>query len=499
MYIPHQVLIEITEDFSDKMKIGSGGYGVVYRGVHKDQDIAVKVLHPVEARLHQENPFGNEFLSLMNIEHPHVVRLVGYCYETKHKHVQHKGELRFSQDIFTALCFEYLQGGSLEKYLKDSHDYDWPTCYNIIKGICEGLNFLHARNILHLDLKPANILLDKNMAAKVADFGLSRFFAGINTQITNNPAGTRDYMAPEYWHENKISPKNDVYSLGIIIIQIISGYTGYTQLGQTEDVVGFIEQANKSWRERINTTQSPRESAESNQVETCLNLAMKCVDGDRKNRPTVAEIVRILKETEEGIPEERWRNRAQFLMHQDLSAMARNSPSGTFNPNPVPDKPKMSAVFSEQLDLILGAGRREPLSVVVVYGFDCTTYTPAWYKMNGVYWLVVEKLTHLVDNIGYIYSMSTPNTYRTDMKLVDSAETRETGYKPSSAWRMAACTGKMACGLKEAHKLINNIGNANGIILLFSDGSTHMGDYFDGAKEFISMVPVHTFILFGQG
>nr|XP_051198286.1 uncharacterized protein LOC127311847 isoform X2 [Lolium perenne] len=180
--------------------------------------------------------------------------------------------------------------------------------------------------------------------------------------------------------------------------------------------------------------------------------------------------------------------------------MARNSPRGTFNPDPVPENPKISAPFSRQLDTILGCTIRnnENAGVVIVYAFDCTTSTPAWYKMDDVYSLVEEKLTDLVDTIGYIFVMSTPNTYRSDMKSVDSAETQKTGYKKSPAWCKAACTKQMACGLDKAHKLISHSGNKNGIILVFSDGSTHKGDFFDGAKDFISKVPVHTFILYGQ-
>nr|XP_051199608.1 cysteine-rich receptor-like protein kinase 26 [Lolium perenne] len=315
MDIKLHVLEEITDNFSDELKIGSGGYGNVYRGTWKDQEIAVKRLHHEAGLPEANNPFGNEFLNLMSIENPHVVRLVGYCFEIQHKNVEYEGKLCFSQYMHKALCFEYLQGGSLEKYLKDSHDYDWPMCYNIIKGICEGLNFLHQRSILHLDLKPANILLDKNMVVKVADFGLSRL-ARTNTQITEKAVGTNGYMPPEFLSKGIITPKNDVYSLGIIIIQIMAGHTGYSEFHETDDADHLIEMVNTSWRERISTTMSPWESEESNQVKICINLAIKCIDDQRKNRPAIIEIVDILRKTEKEIPEEYWRNRAQFLLHQ---------------------------------------------------------------------------------------------------------------------------------------------------------------------------------------
>lgn len=93
--------------------------------------------------------------------------------------------------------------------------------------------------------------------------------------------------------------------------------------------------------------------------------------------------------------------------------------------------------------------------------------------------------------------MSTPNTYTCDMKPVDAAETKATGYK-GFAWRRMTCAKNMASGLVEAHKMVSNSGNKNGIILFFSDGLTNSGDFFDGTEDFISTVPVHTFTLGGD-
>ena len=138
--------------------------------------------------------------------------------------------------------------------------------------------------------------------------------------------------------------------------------------------------------------------------------------------------------------------------------------------------------------------------MVIVYAFDCTNSTPAWYTVDGgLFWLVQEKLTQYADScLGYIYVMSTPNTYTCDMKPVDSAETKATGYK-SFARRRMTCTKYMASGLVEAHKMIGNRGSyQNGIILFFSDGLINTGDFFDGTESFISKVPVHTFTLGGD-
>lgn len=138
------------------------------------------------------------------------------------------------------------------------------------------------------------------------------------------------------------------------------------------------------------------------------------------------------------------------------------------------------------------------LDVVILYAFDCSDWTSAWYTVDdGIFWMVQEKLTHYIDScMGYIYFMKNNNTYTSDMKLVDPEETESKSYR-SFDRRRVACTKNMACGLAEAHRMISNRGYPNGVILLFSDGLKHKGDFFDGAEEFKSKVPVHTFTLGG--
>jgi len=193
MDIKLELLETITEKFSEALKVGGGGYGNVYRGVYDGQEVAVKKLHPLHGL--DDKEFDNEFRNLREIRHPNVVRLLGYCYESRHKFVKHNGDLVRAQEIERALCFEYMQGGSLDKHISDeSCDLDWPTCYKIIKGICEGLNHLHTaqeRPIYHLDLKPANILLDKDMTAKIGDLGLSKLVASSETHKTEVLKGTQ--------------------------------------------------------------------------------------------------------------------------------------------------------------------------------------------------------------------------------------------------------------------------------------------------------------------
>nr|CAB3489193.1 unnamed protein product [Digitaria exilis] len=228
--IPFHLLKEITDGFSNERKLGSDTYANVYMGVNKDgEKIAVKMLFAMPGL--DKMQFANEFNNLSRLQHPNIVRLVGYCHETEKIYVEHKGRLIFADKVHMALCFEYMHGGSLDMYLSDEcTGLDWNVRYKIIKGICKGLKYLHEElrsPIYHLNLKPANILLDENMLPKITDFSLSRIFQNESTQVTMNVIGTPGYLPPEYIESNIISNKSDIFSLGVIIIKIMLGPMGH--------------------------------------------------------------------------------------------------------------------------------------------------------------------------------------------------------------------------------------------------------------------------------
>uniref|UniRef100_A0A0E0RAS4 non-specific serine/threonine protein kinase n=1 Tax=Oryza rufipogon TaxID=4529 RepID=A0A0E0RAS4_ORYRU len=244
----------ITDDFSEKNQIGHGGYGIVYKGVLENgKEVAGKKLHDIASL--DDVKFMNEFINLMSAQHQNIVQLVGYCYDTRRKVVLHNGKYVVVHVEERALCFEYLQRGSLDKYLSDeSSGFDWCTRYKIIKGICEGVNYLHNRrqdHIYHLDLKPGNILLDKNNIPKIADFGLSRLFCDTLTcHTTKKYIGTVGYMPPEYIQICHITEKFDVFSLGVIIIEIMTG-TKETSKRADMSPQQFIELVHENWRRRF--------------------------------------------------------------------------------------------------------------------------------------------------------------------------------------------------------------------------------------------------------
>jgi len=190
-------LREITNDFSNERLLGQGGFGRVYKGVLANGDtIAVKKLTWTMSGL-QDKQYENEARHLMRLKHQNIVQLVGYCSETEKELVLHNGKYVYAEKSERLLCLEYLPNGSLCKHLSDaSSGLDWDTRYKIIRGICYGLHYLHeewqaSTPIIHMDLKPANILLDDDMVPKIADFGLSRLFGELQTRtITKNQYGT---------------------------------------------------------------------------------------------------------------------------------------------------------------------------------------------------------------------------------------------------------------------------------------------------------------------
>uniref|UniRef100_A0A453A0R2 Protein kinase domain-containing protein n=1 Tax=Aegilops tauschii subsp. strangulata TaxID=200361 RepID=A0A453A0R2_AEGTS len=151
-------------------------------------------------------------------------------------------------------------------------------------------NYLHngcKDSIYHLDLKPENILLDKNMFPKIGDFGLSRLFRSEQTHITSKIMGTVGYMPPEYIDRRAITSKFDVFSLGVIILQIVTGYDGYYKCEHMPPQE-FIEHVHENWGKRMQETMS---SHTSEQVITCIKIALRCVEFDREKRPTIAGII----------------------------------------------------------------------------------------------------------------------------------------------------------------------------------------------------------------
>ncbi|PUZ67421.1 hypothetical protein GQ55_3G433000 [Panicum hallii var. hallii] len=302
---PHNLslkdLKEITNDFSDERLLGQGGFGKVYKGVLRNGDmIAVKKLTWTLTGI-QDKQYENEARHLMRLRHPNIVQLVGYCSETEKELVQHNGKYVYAEKPERLLCLEYLPKGSLRMHLSDaSSGLDWDTRYKIIKGICYGLHYLHEEwqagtPIIHRDLKPANILLDDNMVPKIADFGLARLFGELQTRtITKNHWGTLGYMSPEYLNRGIITKELDIFSLGVIIIEITTGEKHYPDNVETSSQE-FIELVLTNWKNKLEKVHGyTSREFDCQQIRKCIEIGLLCVKLDRAERPTTRQIIEML-------------------------------------------------------------------------------------------------------------------------------------------------------------------------------------------------------------
>ncbi|KAL1537392.1 non-specific serine/threonine protein kinase [Salvia divinorum] len=228
-----------TNNFSDHNKLGQGGFGTVYKGeLPNGQEIAVKRLSMDSGQGDME--FKNEVLLLAKLQHRNLVRLLGFALEGMEK----------------LLVYEFVQNASLDHFIFDSvrhSDLDWDRRYKIIGGIARGILYLHEDSrlrIIHRDLKASNILLDREMSPKIADFGMARLFGQDETQgNTSRVVGTYGYMPPEYLIHGQFSVKSDVYSLGVLVLEIISGRRNNGFRSGGDSVGDLLNFAWESWQE----------------------------------------------------------------------------------------------------------------------------------------------------------------------------------------------------------------------------------------------------------
>ncbi|CAH8277574.1 unnamed protein product [Arabidopsis lyrata] len=277
-----ETVVVATQGFSDSNKIGQGGFGIVYKGrLLGGQEIAVKRLLKMSTQGIDE--FKNELSLNASVQHVNLVQLLGYCFEG--------GEM--------ILIYEYLENSSLDKFIFDksqSSKLTWEKRVQIINGISRGLLYLHQdsrRPMVHRDLKPSNILLDQDMIPKISDFGMSKLFDKRTTAAnTTKIVGTFGYMSPEYAEDGTYSTKSDVFSFGVVLLEIIFGVKNRDFYIYSENEESLLTYIWRNWKEgkgldSIDQVILDSSTFQPHQVKRCIQIGLLCVQERAEDRPTM--------------------------------------------------------------------------------------------------------------------------------------------------------------------------------------------------------------------
>ncbi|KAG4991345.1 hypothetical protein AAZX31_09G112400 [Glycine max] len=306
---PYETLVAATNKFHILNKLGEGGFGPVYKGKLNDgREIAVKKLS------HRSNQgktqFVNEAKLLARVQHRNVVSLFGYC----------------THGFEKLLVYEYVLHESLDKLLFKSHkkeQLDWKRRFDIINGVARGLLYLHEDShncIIHRDIKASNILLDENWVPKIADFGLARLFPEDQTHVNTRVAGTNGYLAPEYLMHGHLTVKADVFSYGVLVLELVSGQrnSSFDMDVSAQNLVDWAYRLYKKGRALEIVDPTLASSVVAEQAEMCIQLGLLCTQGNQDLRPSMGRVMVILSKkppchmeepTRPGIAGSRYRRR----------------------------------------------------------------------------------------------------------------------------------------------------------------------------------------------
>ncbi|XP_058094644.1 G-type lectin S-receptor-like serine/threonine-protein kinase At4g27290 [Magnolia sinica] len=273
-----------TDDFSESNKLGEGGFGPVYKGTLRNGiQIAVKRLSRNSGQGIEE--FKNEVALIQQLQHRNLVRILGCCIQGEEK----------------MLIYEYMQNKSLNYFIFDQGKgvlLDWRKRFDIIVGIARGVLYLHHDSrlrIIHRDLKASNILLDDEMNPKISDFGMARIFKGNQTQgNTNRVVGTYGYMSPEYAIDGLFSVKSDVFSFGVLLLEIISGKRNNGYHNPDSNLMGHAWHLWNEGRSLDLVDSSIADSCPTNEVLRCIHVGLLCVQENVTSRPTMLSVVSML-------------------------------------------------------------------------------------------------------------------------------------------------------------------------------------------------------------
>lgn len=285
----YQELKDATQNFSTDSLIGEGGFGFVYKGQigSSSQAVAIKKLNLTGFQ--GEKEFLVEVLMLSLLRHPNLVNMIGCCTE---------GEQRL-------LVYEFMPLGSLEDHLHDiqpgKEPLDWDTRLIIAAGAAKGLDYLHNEakpSVIYRDFKSSNILLGENFHPKLSDFGLAKFGPiGDNSHVSTRVMGTQGYCAPEYALTGKLTVKSDIYSFGVVLLELITGHRAIdpTRGHGRRNLVEWMRPHVRDYKKHLQLV-DPRLKGRFSEpsLHRAIEVAFMCVRENAKSRPTMSDVVLAL-------------------------------------------------------------------------------------------------------------------------------------------------------------------------------------------------------------
>ncbi|XP_043704437.1 cysteine-rich receptor-like protein kinase 3 isoform X2 [Telopea speciosissima] len=313
----YETLERATNYFDNSNKLGQGGSGSVYKGIFPDgRVVAIKRLF-FNTRQWVDH-FFNEVNLISGLHHKNLVKLLG-CSITGPE---------------SLLVYEYVPNRSLHDYLFDRNNarqLSWELRYNIILGTAEGLAYLHEESnlrIIHRDIKLSNVLLDENFTAKIADFGLARLFPEDKTHVSTAVAGTLGYMAPEYVVCGKLTEKADVYSFGVLVIEVACGKRNNSFLQDSLSILQMVWNLYGSGR--LSEAVDPQLEGGLHEEEACqvLQIGLLCIQASAELRPSMSMVVKMLTDKHD-IPRP---TQPPFLNSRNM--MSSIPPPGSYNSQP---------------------------------------------------------------------------------------------------------------------------------------------------------------------
>ncbi|KAL3747779.1 hypothetical protein ACJRO7_016569 [Eucalyptus globulus] len=280
----YQELQKATDEF--KEELGRGAFGIVYKGVLGSEDtnfVAVKVLATRTGE--SEKEFEREVSAIGRTDHKNLVQLLGYCNEGQHR----------------LLVYEFMSNGTLADFLFGASRPSWYRRTEIACDVARGLSYLHqdcTRHIIHCDIKPQNILLDGSLTAKISDLGLAKLLMANQTRTNTGVRGTRGYLAPEWFRNMPISSKVDVYSFGILLVELICCRKNYKPEAEIEAQIVLVDWTYDCYHDGsvLKLVESDEEaSSDIKRVRRFVMTALWCIQEDPTLRPTMKEITQMLE------------------------------------------------------------------------------------------------------------------------------------------------------------------------------------------------------------